>query len=86
RILLSLRKEYSDYNLAASIAPDDAADPESKEIKEMLGIDIASESRASEESVGTLKMKEESRDVYENKGALWKTSERSSNVPEKTGA
>ena len=85
RILLSLRKEYSDYNLAASIAPDDAADPESKEIKEMLGIDIASESPASGESVGTQKMKQQSRNIYENKGALWKTSERSSNVHEKTG-
>jgi hypothetical protein len=86
RILLSLRKEYSDYNLAASIAPDDAADPESNEIKKMLGIDIASETPATEKSVGTPKMEEQSRNVYENKGALWKTSERSRNVHEKTGA
>jgi hypothetical protein len=52
----------------------------------MLGIDIASETPATEKSVGTPKMEEQSRNVYENKGALWKTSERSRNVHEKTGA
>jgi hypothetical protein len=86
RILMSLRKEYSDNTLAASIAPDEGDDPESKEIKKMLGIDIASETPATEKSAATPKLKELSRNVYENKGALLRTSQRTRNVHENTGA
>ena len=43
RILLSLRKEYSDDKLAASIPPTEDDDPELKEIEQELGIDIPSD-------------------------------------------
>ena len=73
RILLSLRKEYSDDKMAAGIPPPEDDDPELKEVEQVLGIDIPSKIPADGQGIGTSKMHERTGNVTENKDPLWKT-------------
>ena len=77
RILLSLRKEYSDDKLAAGIPPAEADDLEMQEAEQILGIDIPSDISANGQGVGTSKMPERSGNVTENKEPIQKVADQS---------
>jgi hypothetical protein len=83
RILLRLRKEFSNLPIAPA-GQDDGARMES--IEGALGSDIVSHSPQSVETVENLKLKEQCGNVYEKKGPAFNSPGRSGNVIENKGS
>jgi hypothetical protein len=84
RILLALQKELTGLRLAAPPSVT-RYEREMEKIEKLLGIKAPSWPGIDQGAAGTTRMEEQSRNVYENKGPLWKTWERSWNVVENKG-
>ena len=75
RILLSLRKEYSDDKLAVAIPPAAGDDPGMQEVERILGIDIPSDISAKGQGVEIQKCRNEAGMLLKIKEPLQETSQ-----------